>query len=214
MDWLGYLLSRFPNPSSYMSQVWSKSTVPSTRCWITVAARSAKANNFRKDVKRFLKENLISFCVGGLFFSSRNESLNWSCLDLLFRTMCKASGCKENYSYYRWLKCVFSLTRADLAVHVEWLGLVGFDGVNSTLPLASIKHFAAVCWKICNKPHRTAQKRELSSSRNHFFVFWLTVCVRARVGWVTSQIFEKVWSFLVWLCSFLGSVLKRVVADL
>lgn len=154
-----------------MSQVWSKSTVPSTRCWITVAARSAKANNFRKDVKRFLKENLISFCVAGLFFSSRNESLNWSCLDLLFRTMCKASGCKENYSYYWWLKCVFSLTRADLAVHVEWLGLVGFDGVNSTLPLASIKHFAAVCWKICNKPHRTAQKRELSSSRNHFFCF-------------------------------------------
>lgn len=49
------------------------------------------------------------------------------------------------------LKRVSCLTRAHLTVHIEWLGLIGFDRVNATLPLASIKHPTAVYRKICNQ---------------------------------------------------------------
>lgn len=34
------LLSRSPNPFSYLSHVWSKSTEPSTLCWMTVKPAS------------------------------------------------------------------------------------------------------------------------------------------------------------------------------
>lgn len=36
------LLSRSPNPCSYFSQGWSKSTDPSVLCWITVQPASVK----------------------------------------------------------------------------------------------------------------------------------------------------------------------------